>query len=231
MASRGKFFELLDIVKFARPDVLSLRPAPTALVLTERLGGGGFMSYGKMWSRIEVIVRGLASDEFIEATFSAYKDEWKNKSIQEAFRLLRDHMNGNGNWYRAPAVPTYVLGCWFKPSVKGFWHHDGQAYAVLINARKGQPLDLNAVHFLARGIYELHCIDNPNDPIPLIVDLSQHINDKERRARVYPVPVEEAVSLEAFEQSVKDFLVALSDAGIALPPPPELEHILDLFRR
>ena len=89
----------------------------------------------------------------------------------------------------------------------------------------------DAVRFLARGIYELYCRDNPNDPIPLVVDLGQHAEDKERKARTYEVPEEEAISLEAFESSVRDFLVALSLAGISLPPPPDVEHILDLFRR
>jgi hypothetical protein len=67
-----------------------------------------------------------------------------------------------------------VLAFWFKPSIKGVWYVDGQAYAVLINARKGQRLFPDHVRFLARGVYELHCIDDPADPIPLILDVSQH---------------------------------------------------------
>jgi hypothetical protein len=92
-------------------------------------------------------------------------------------------------------------------------------------------LSWDDVRFLARGIYELDCRDNPNDPIPLIIGLGQHAEDKERKARPYEVPVEEAISLEAFEASVRDFLVALNLTAISLPPPPDVEHILDLFRR
>jgi hypothetical protein len=55
--------------------------------------------------------------------------------------------------------------------------------------------------------------------IPLIIDLGQHAEDKERKARPYEVPVEEAISLEAFEASVRDFLVALNLTAISLPPP------------
>jgi hypothetical protein len=102
---------------------------------------------------------------------------------------------------------------------------------VLINARKGQPLSWDDVRFLARGVYELHCIDDPNNPIPLIVDLSQHKEDKERKSRIYKISPEEAVSIEAFEFSVREFLVALSLTGISLPPPPDVAHILDLFRK
>jgi hypothetical protein len=104
-------------------------------------------------------------------------------------------------------------------------------YAVLINARKGQPLSRDDVRFLARGVYELYCIDDPNNPTPLIVDLGQRPDDEERKARIYEVPIEEAISLEAFESSVREFLVAMSLAGISAPPPPEIEHVLDLFRR
>ena len=103
--------------------------------------------------------------------------------------------------------------------------------AILINCRKSQPLSLNDIRFLARGVYEFYCIDNPNNPIPLIVDLGQHSEDRERKARLYEVPIEEAISLEAFESSVREFLSALNLAGISLPPPPDVEHILDLFRR
>ena len=231
MASRGKLFELTDFPKFARPDVLALQPSPTAAILTERIGGGGFMSYGQIWPRMPAIVRGEATEKFVVDAFSAYKDEWKNKSIQEAVNLLREYFGGKGTWYRVPTAPTYILGIGFKPSIKGIWFHEGQAYAVLINARKGQPLSRHDVSFLGRGVYELHCIDDPNNPMPLIVDLSQHAEDKGRKARIYPVPVAEAVSLEAFEHSVKEFLVALNQAGISMVPPPDIEHILDLFRR
>jgi hypothetical protein len=144
--------------------------------------------------------------------------------------LLRDHFGGKGQWHRMPITRTFVLGCWFKTSIRGFWINDGKVYAALINCRKSQALTHSDVQFLARGVYELYCIDDPNDPIPLIVDLGLHTEDKERKARVYEVPVKEAVPLEAFETSVREFLLALNLAGIALPPP-DVEHILDLFRR
>jgi hypothetical protein len=178
-----------------------------------------------------VIVKGLATDDFIDFSFTAYKAEWKNKAIRAAYRLLRDYFGGKGTWYRMPNVRTFVLGCWFKTSIKGFWVQDGKVYAVLINCRKSQSLSSSDIRFLARGVYELHCIDDPNNPIPLIVDLGQRRDDKERKARIYEVPVEEAISLEAFEASVREFLVALNLAGISLPPPPDVAHILDLFRR
>jgi hypothetical protein len=230
MAGRGKFVELIDITKFGLPNVLMLKAELTASNMVERAAGGGFMSYGQMWQHLPLVVRGLASDEFILSAFTAYKAGWKNAAIQRAFRLLRDYFGGKGNWYRMPNKNTYILGFWFKTSIKGFWVHNGKSYAVLINARKGQPLSSDDVRFLARGVYELHCRDNPNNPIPLIIDLGQHPADEERQARAYEVPPEEAVSLDAFETSVREFLVALNLAGISQPPPPEIEHILDLFR-
>jgi len=84
---------------------------------------------------------------------------------------------------------------------------------------------------LARGVHELHCIDDPNDPTPLIVDLSKHEDDDGRKLRVHPVLPDEAASLENFEHSVREFLVALNIAGISLPIPPSVENVLDLFKR
>lgn len=83
--SKGKFFELLDFPKFAAPDVLKLAPEATARALVERLSGASFMSYGAMWPRMDLLVRGLASDDFIRSNFSFYADDWKNKSIRSAF--------------------------------------------------------------------------------------------------------------------------------------------------
>jgi len=62
------------------------------------------------------------------------------------------------------AFALFVLGRWFKSSIKGYWAYNGKIYAVLINCRKSQPLSWDEVRFLARGIYELDCRDNPNDP-------------------------------------------------------------------
>lgn len=231
MAARAKYYELLDVPKFAVPNVLSLQAEPTSFNLAERTIGGGFMSYGQIWPHFDMLVNGLATDTFIDSAFDSYEADWKNKAIRDAYRLLRDHFGGKGSWYRMPNVRTYVLGCWFKTSIKGFWVHEGRVFAVLINARKSQQLSQNDVRFLARGVYELHCIDDPNNPTPLIVDLGLHSEDTERKARVYEVPAEEAISLEAFEATVREFLIALNLAGISAPPPPEVEHILDLFRR
>ena len=128
-----------------------------------------------------------------------------------------------------PNTRSYVLGCWFKTSIKGFWVYNSKVYAVLIDCRKYQPLNVDDVRFLARGVYELHCIDDPNNPIPLIIDLGQHSDDSKRKARLYEVPVEEAVSIEAFEATVKEFLVASNLAGISQPLPPDVEHILSFL--
>jgi hypothetical protein len=231
VASREKYYELLDIPKFARPSVADLQAQRTAFILAERLDGGGFMSYGQIWPRLSKIFQGLATDRYIQSEFKAYKASWKNRAIQEAYTLLRDRFGGKGTWYPIPGSRKFVLGCWFKTSIKGFWAYEGRIYAVLINCRKHQPLSWADTRFLARGIYELHCIDDPNNPIPLVVDLALHPGDEKRKARVYEVPVDDAVSIERFEDSMLEFLRASSMAGISLPPPPELEHILDLFRR
>src|SRR5258708_7611969 len=105
MARRGKYFELLDFSKFGRPDVINMQAAPTARQIASRLGDGGFMSYGQLWPRIPLAIRGLATDEFIHAAFSSYSDDWKNAAIREAYTLLRDFFGGRGAWYPAPTKP------------------------------------------------------------------------------------------------------------------------------
>lgn len=231
MAGRGKFFELLDFPKFANPSVLTIRADATAMRLRERLGGGGFMSYGAIWPRVDAVVRGFATEAYIINTFRAYRDSWKNESIRDVVRLLCRAFGGKGTWYPERTTPVYVLGFWFKPSIKGIWFHEGRAYAVLINARKGQPLDMEDVRFLARGVHELHCIDDPNDPIPMIVDLSEREKGKGRELRVYVVEPREAASLVQFEEALREFLGALNMAGISLPLPPAIENVVTLFKK
>lgn len=231
MPTGGKYFELLDFPKFARPTVVDLNAALTAQEVARRIGDGGFMSYGPMWPRVDYAVRGLASDDFIRLLFSYYKEEWKNLTLRQAFTLLRNFFGGRGRWYPQPSKPIYVLGFWFKPSIKGVWFVDGRAYAVSINARKGQPLSMDDIRFLARGVHELHCVDDPNNPIPLIVDLSAPLKSKERVVRSFIVPANESIPLEAFEHSVHEFLAAMNLAGIALPPPPDEVGVIDLFKR
>jgi hypothetical protein len=229
MAGRGKYFELLDFPKFAYPSVARMDAAQTAGNLIERLAGQGFMSYSMIWSRLEPIVAGYATESFITTEFCPYEEDWKNNSIQDVVRLLKQHFGGRGRWYRHPQQPTKVLGFWFKPSIKGVWWVDGQAYAVLINARKQQRLFPEHIRFLARGVHELHCIDDPNDPIPLIIDVSEPDKGKGRVLRAHVMPVEKAISLEEFDDAVRQFLKALQLAGVALPT--DAVDVIDLFKK
>jgi hypothetical protein len=231
MARRGKTFELLDFPKFAAPSVLRMDAAQTAGNLIERLGGVSFMSYGQIWPRMSDIVNGFADETFICREFSAYSDDWKNNSIQDAARLLAEHFGRRGKWYPFSTEPVYVLGFWFKPSIKGIWFVDGQAYAVLINARKSQRLPDEVIRFLGRGVYELHCVDDPNDPIPLVIDLSEHQKGEGRRLRVHVVPAGSAITLDEFDAAVREFVKALALAGVAVPSEAAAEDIVNLFKK
>lgn len=230
MSGRAKYFELLDFPKFAYPSVIDMDAALTASNLLERLGGKGFMSYAQIWSRMNVIVSGRATKTFIDENFRAYSDDWKNTSIQEVVQLLSNHFGGRGTWYPFSLKPKKVLGFWFKPSIKGIWFVDGQAYAVMINARKGQPLFPDHLRFLARGIYELHCIDDPNDPIPVIIDVSAPEGGKNRELRVHMIPSTSAISLEEFDDAIRIFVRALEIAGVARPIDT-IDSMIDLFKK
>jgi hypothetical protein len=229
MVGRGKYFELLDFPKFAYPSVVGMDATLTANNLIDRLAGGSFMSYSMIWPRLEPIIAGYATESFITSAFNRYEAGWKNGNLQDVARLLRDYFGGRGRWYREPLRPTKVLGFWFKPSIKGVWWVDGQAYAVMINARKSQSLFPEHVRFLARGVHELHCIDDPNDPIPLILDVSAPNGSNKRQLRDYVVPVEQAISLEEFDDAVRQFLQALQLAGVALPT--DAIDVINLFKK
>ena len=231
MSGRRKYFELVDFPKFSVPSVLSIDPPATALNLVDRLEGKSFMSYGQIWPRIDDIVRGFATEAYILREFKAYGASWKNESIRNAVRLLCQHLGGKGNWYPEKGKPKHVLGFWFKPSIRGIWFFEGKAYAVLINARKGQPLSVEDIKFLTRGIYELYCRDDPNDPVPLIIDLSEHEKGEDRELHVHNVPVTGAATIDQFERSVRRFVTGLNLAGVAQPLPPSLDSIIDLFKK
>jgi len=230
MSKRGKSFDLLDFPKFSRPNVFEINTAQTAAEFTERLFGGGFMSYGQIWPKLPLLFKGFASEQEIELWFKSYRDEWKNESIRDVVRHLRKLFGGKGNFYPIPSKPIYVLGMWFKPSIKGYWFFEGRTYAVLINPRKGQPLSNDDVQFLARAVYELHCVDDPNDPIPLIVDVSELAKGEGRVLRPFALEPSEIIDYSIFEASVRDFLKALNTAGVALPAPADGD-ILDLFKK
>jgi hypothetical protein len=221
----------LDFPKFAAPSVLEIDAAVTSIRLIDRLGGKSFMSYAAIWSQMSAIVSGFATDGFITTAFDIYEDEWKNEAIREATRLLKRHFGGRGRWYPFLSKPLYVLGFWFKPSIKGIWFVDGQAYAVLINARKGQRLSGDHVRFLTRGVYELHCVDDPNDPIPLIVDLSEPQIGEDRRLQVHNIGVANALTLEQFDRIIREFVKALKLAGVAVPSEADAADIVTFFKK
>lgn len=231
MAGRGKTFELLDFPKFAAPSVMHIDAAFTSTQLIERLGGKSFMSYSRIWSLLPVIVNGFATDDLVRGATDIYEDDWKNDSIREAAILLRQHFGGRGRWYPLPTKPLYVLGFWFKPSIKGIWFVEGQAYAVLINPRKGQRLLNQHISFLMRGIYELHCVDDPNDPIPLIVDLSEPEIGKGRRIRVHSIDIADAITLEQFDRIVREFVRALKLAGVPVPLEADTANIVSMLKK
>ena len=85
----------------------------TANNLSERLAGGGFMSYQMIWPRLEPIVAGLATDAYIKTAFSPYPDDpkqsWKNDALQDVARLLRDHFGGRGRWQFLSGAGHYAL--------------------------------------------------------------------------------------------------------------------------
>lgn len=225
-----KRFELLDCPKFAYPSLLDIDVVATAANIVERLGGKSFLNYGQVWSRMADVVGGRVDEAYLRQHLSGYPDDWKNANTQEVVRLLKQAFEGKGRWYKAGLLPFEVLpGAYFKPSIRGTLYSQGQAYSVCINARKGQRLFPDHARFLSRGVYEFHSVDDPNDPKPMIVDVSASENGK-RELRTYVLEHEEMMPLEQFESILRRFFEALALAGVTTIPEG-VENIADLFRK
>jgi hypothetical protein len=229
MATR-KRFELLDCPKLAYPSLTEIDAPATAANILERLEGKGFLNYGQIWPRMPDVVAGHVDESYLQQRLSGYPVQWKNDNLQEVMRLLSKAFGGKGRWYKAGLMPIEVLpGAYFKPSIRGTWYHQNQAYSVSINARKHQRVFMDHARFLARGIYEFHSIDDPNDPIPMVVDVSASDNGK-RQLKTFIFDNSEMMSLEQFESILRRFFEALALAGVTTVPKG-VGKIADLFRK
>jgi hypothetical protein len=230
MATR-KLFELLDCPKLAYPNLTEMDVPLTAANIADRLGSKSFLNYAQIWPLMEDVTAGRIDDAYLKRVFSSYPDEWKNENLQDVMRLLRSHFGGRGRWYNIPHKPVQVLpGAYFKPSIKGIWFFGDRAYSVLINARKGQRIWESHARFLGRGVYEFHAIDDPNNPTPLLVDLSAPLSDRPRQIRVFDFRDYEMMGLVEFEIILRKFFEALALAGVTTIPD-KIDRIGDLFRK
>ena len=225
-----KRFELLDCPKFAYPSLTNLDVALTAANITERLEGKGFLNYGQVWPLLPNIIAGKFNEDGIKALLSSYKTAWKNENLREVAILLLKEFGTKGRWFKEGITPFEILpGAFFKPSIRGTWYFEKQTYAVCINARKHQRLFTDHARFLARGVYELHSINDPTDPRPLIIDVSAGETGK-RELRKFLLSAAEMMHLEEFEAILRKFFEALSLAGVTTVPERGAS-IADLFRR
>lgn len=231
MSKTRKVFELRDVPKFAYPSLERLDPELTAINLRDRLDGKSFLSYGSPLAKIPDIVAGRLSLDGINSTFAGYKTEWKNKAVRDVARLLHAELYKRGKWYQVPSRPSELFqGLWFKPSVNGIWFVDDVAYMVSVNPRKGQHFVPYHTSFLGRGMHELHGIDDPNNPVPLVLDLSVPPDKRERSMSRTYVTEREMISAEEFERIMKGFFEALRIAGIE-SVPRSIPTMSDIFRK
>lgn len=231
MSRSSRRFELLDIPKFGLPNIAEFDVARSAAEITRQLGEDSFMSYTQVWSRLERAANGeLQSDSLVDLELSSYKAAWKNENLRFVLKAIRDILANRGTWYPNRQKPVNAYGINFKPSTKGVWFTEGSAYSVLINARKSQQLSELEIRFLARGIYEIDCRDDPNDPVPLIIDLSANENGV-RQVRLVTVPVESAMPLEEFESILDSFVESLVLSGFAATQELGEPTLLEYLRR
>ncbi|CAN2533515.1 hypothetical+protein [Methylocapsa aurea] len=231
MSDSRRVFQLLDVPKFAYPSLSELDPIQTANNILDRLHGKSFMSYSRPLGLMPKIVRGEITSADIPSMFTSNKEEWKNVNQREVAKSLYDSFGGKGAWYPVSSKEIQVFeGLWFRPSVKGVWFDGKAPFMVAINPRKRQPLVQEHLAFLARGMHELYGIDDPNDPVPLILDLSVEGKSDIRSARKTIIREWQMFSLHEFEEIMRAFLEALRVAGIDAIPR-ELKDVTDIFRR
>jgi hypothetical protein len=231
MADTRRVFQLLDVPKFAYPSLANIDSVQTANNITDRLNGRAFMSYSRPLALIPKIVRNELSAEQLGSMFNSYKEDWKNVSQREVAVALHGAFGGKGVWYPIPPKPVQVFdGLWFKPSVRGVWFDGTDPFMVAINPRKHQRLVPDHLAFLARGMHELYGIDDPNDPLSLIVDLSVDETGRARTTRQAIVPESRMIDVIQFEEIMRLFFESLRLAGVEAVPR-DLRDVTDMLKR
>ena len=219
----NKVFNILDVPRFARPCLSEIDVIQTAQELRIRLQTTGWMSYNPLWPRINFVKGKVVSEDVI-------KTWWKSESLIEAMMILKDEFAQSDPWYGFTENLRDISGILFKPTVKGIRVRPERFEALVINPRKGQPIDDYDARFLARAAYEEHCIDDPNNPEPVIIDLSKPKFSKVRLRRRFTNMRERMISIEEFEQILGTFFEAAQIAGYEIPYVPG-SFSADLFRR
>jgi len=231
MTDTRRVFELLDVPKFAYPSVIEMDPVQTASNILDRINGGVFMSYARPVGLLPRIVKNQITQDEIAGMFKSYKHEWKNANQRDVAAALYAEFSGKGVWYPIQSRQAQIFeGLWFKPSIKGVWFFEGVPYMVGVNPRKSQILVGSHLAFLARGMQELYGIDDPNDPLALIFDLSVAENGKNRAPRKTILLEDQMISSLQFEDVMRRFFEALRIAGIEAVPR-KIDDITDMLRR
>lgn len=202
----AKTFEVLDVIRFASPNVRQIDPFHTSTLIRERLSGKGFMDYRPLWSRMPSITARFVSD----AEISMW---WQKAALINAMHAINGSYRQAGSWYGFSRVQRNIFGVQMKPSVRGVLFRNDRAEAHLINPRKGQILSENDFRFLARACYEEHCRNDPNDPIPFVVDTSEVKKGKGRIVRDRECTNSDMISVDEFESIMDLFFQSIQLAG------------------
>lgn len=230
MAANRKIFQLQDVARFARPTLTDIDPVLTAAAIQEGRSGQSFLSYTQLWPFLKEAARKRHSETELANRFTAYKAPWKNKKLRECAGLLSQIVTPGARWYPASLQPIEIFpGAYFRPSLRGVLVSGGQPFMLGINPRSSQIISADDASFWARGLYELHGIDDPNDPVPMIVDLS----DRYGAGRVLysrQFDADSMMSAALFEEVITRFFQAMEIAGLT-SVPKSVPDMTDLLRR
>jgi len=198
-------------MRFAIPNIWDINARQTASSpeLLSFLGGRGWGSYGPLWKKMPRIWKGSLADAEIASW-------WKTAWLIDGMKALRDQYKVVGAWYPLSQDARWVGGVKLKTSARGvlFTPEHGPEVHV-INPRKSQFIDRQALSFLARAAYEEHVIDDPNSPRVAVLDLGSKKRSKTRDVQMYRGDFVDMMSVEHFEYAVNAFFEALKLADAA----------------
>jgi hypothetical protein len=230
---RRLVLELLDVIQFATPSIAKLDLELTAKKISHFKKKGTPKSYNIAFDLLPKIATGLIKRQDVIAYLNTHPiADWRPFVEDVGIRLYEIFSEIECSWYPTGRKPIQTFSdVWTKPAIRGVAVSKGEARPCLINPRASLYLgNDNNLSFIARGVHELHVIDDVQATGTLIIDLGKHPATKLRENRVHYSEEIEMISLDEFESILRRFVEAVKLAGFNVTPD-SIYTVGDLFRK
>jgi len=224
--------EMLDVIQFAKPNIAHLDIRLTADEILRYKRRSTSRNYNLAFEPIRLISSGRLKREQVVQLMASWPDPgWHPFLIDVATRLFDIISPLGGVWYDVKRKPISIFpNVWTKPAIRGVVVKNGIALPCLVNPRSSLYIDALKLSFVARGVHELHVVDDAQANGPMIIDLGKHPITEKRDNRIYLPKESELMQLEQFESILKSFLEAVKLAGFNVQPN-QFHTVADLFRK